>query len=97
MISGSRKSDSDSVYASLVIFFGGLFDGFLGFGGLTVDDLGVLRISCILSSFCDIVLSDNWLEGADIFNFARAPPPVVIDVFFTWVRALSRAVRDESC
>ena len=72
-------------------------DAFCSFGGLTVDDSGVCRISCILSSFCDVVLSDNRLEGVDIFNFARAPPPVVINVFFTWVRALSRAVRDESC
>ena len=62
-----------------------------------MDGSGVFRISSILSSFCDVILSDNRLEGVDIFNFARALPPVVINVFFTWVRALSRAVRDESC
>ena len=89
--SGSRKSESDSVYSALVIFFGGLFDGFLSFGGLIVDGTGVCRISSILSSFCDVILSDNRFEGVDIFNFARAPPPVVIDDFFPW------EVRNEIC
>ena len=62
-----------------------------------MDGSGVFRISSILSSVCDVIWSDNRFEGVDIFNLARAQPPVVIDVFFTWVRALSRTVRDENC